>query len=162
MVETIERRGSTYKWPQNKIDILTEMWKAGKSARRIGDVLGLSRMSVIGKAWRLNLPDRAQDNGKRSYKSASDWTSNTRATSRGDDIETIAITLPPIKAKPCQTPLHIVHPRPSTGRVSVVDVTECRWPVGEENGRYHFCNATRDVGSSYCPHHREANKRKKS
>lgn len=54
-------------------------------------------------------------------------------------------------------------PGPSRGSaVGILDVTGCRWPVGEDvnvAGRHTFCNAETD-GSPYCAHHHERLKQK--
>ena len=50
-----DRRGT---WSTDLFERLTKLWAEGKSAREIGDTLGISKNAVIGKAHRLGLERR--------------------------------------------------------------------------------------------------------
>lgn len=45
-------------WNEARVKRLKELWEAGLSASLIGDELGVTRNSVIGKAWRLGLKEK--------------------------------------------------------------------------------------------------------
>jgi len=45
-------------WSDATIELLRELWEKGRTASEIGDVLGVSRNAVIGKAHRLGLKSR--------------------------------------------------------------------------------------------------------
>lgn len=47
-------------WTEDAVDILRTMWTEGRSAREIGERLGMTRNAVIGKANRLGLSHKAQ------------------------------------------------------------------------------------------------------
>jgi hypothetical protein len=44
-------------WSTERVDVLTEMWMAGHSARHISKVLETTRNAIIGKVHRLALPN---------------------------------------------------------------------------------------------------------
>lgn len=54
------------KWPAKDDAILRKLWKS-HTAKQIGDLLGRSRNSVIGRAHRLNLKDKTINDGLRKY-----------------------------------------------------------------------------------------------
>ncbi len=54
-IEEPIRAYSKSPWTEANTAYLTEQWKAGASARDIGDHIGMTRMAVIGRAHRLGL-----------------------------------------------------------------------------------------------------------
>lgn len=46
-------------WTPEKIDLLTRLWSSGMPTAQIGKELGVTKNAVVGKAHRLNLPERA-------------------------------------------------------------------------------------------------------
>ena len=51
-------------WTEERLSLLESLWYQNKSIEEIGEELGISRNAVAGKAHRLNLPKRMQENGK--------------------------------------------------------------------------------------------------
>jgi len=49
-----------YDWTEEKVKILTDMWKSGSTGAEISVVLKTSRCSVMGKASRLGLRKKAK------------------------------------------------------------------------------------------------------
>ena len=51
-------------WTEDKIKKLKELWGKGSTANQIAEIIGnVSRNAVIGKAYRLNLSAKTNDNG---------------------------------------------------------------------------------------------------
>jgi hypothetical protein len=111
---------------------LLELELQGYSASLIGERMGRSRESIIGRSMRLR-------GGKRLTK-ARPRTITTTIRRDGQML---------LKPKP---------PRPvlvSGGRLSIFELTEtsCRWPFGDR-APYMFCGEPRiDVDCSYCEGH---------
>ena len=59
-------------WTDENVGVLKALWSEGRSAREIGDKLGMTRNAVIGKANRLGL----------THKAASRSAARGRATER--------------------------------------------------------------------------------
>jgi GcrA cell cycle regulator len=49
-------------WTKDEIDQLVDLWSKGLTSREIGNVVGKSRNAVIGKAHRMQLPQRRPRN----------------------------------------------------------------------------------------------------
>ncbi len=50
-------------WTDERIAILEEMWCAGRSAREVAEILGVTRNAVIGKANRMGLVHNSGSSG---------------------------------------------------------------------------------------------------
>ena len=54
-------------WTEEKVNKLKELWGRGSTASQLAEIIGgVSRNAVIGKAHRLNLSAKINNNGKRS------------------------------------------------------------------------------------------------
>lgn len=143
----------TFTWTPEAITEATRLYVEGRlSAAQIGDILGTTKMSVIGKMNRLcvvsprtkadNVPPRAIREPKPAKLAR----------------------LPPVHApqKPVEPaaalPAPVAPPEPvlrlvSHGKTIIhLSARECRFPVGENDlGEHTFCAAPTEPGSPYCP-----------
>lgn len=157
-------------WTEEEDQIITKMVYGGKSMAQIAAMLpGRSRNAVIGRYRRIR-----EARGE-----------PTSSTPRRAILETVSDDADRISPQLLRntTPKRVCEPRrampkvakvgvgfllpalparSSSPAVGILDVTGCRWPVGEDvsvAGRHTFCNSETD-GSSYCAHHHELYKQK--
>ncbi len=112
-------------WTDEKVEILTELWREGQSARQIAEVLGdgVTRNAVIGKANRLGL----------SKPSKSSVTRKQRKEER-------------IKAK-------LMAPEGGATILTLTSST-CRWPIGDPGDEdFRFCGGPANPSQPYCEYH---------
>ena len=141
-------------WTPERTDKLKTLWNKGISASLIaGQLGGVSRNAVLGKAFRLKLPMRVAVVRKA-------WTAPQRR--KGPERRRETILLMP-KAKPKSKLAELLAeaiPPPAendVARVSLMDLERhhCRWPVGEPT--QGFCGCKPYPGLPYCePHARRA------
>ena len=121
------RNGTSSPWTLERDMTLIEMWAAGFSASQIANKFRdehISRSAVIGRAHRLNLPQRKAGNGSVPKPPA-----------------------PPPRPRPPPPPPGA----PTMRRLTFVELapSSCRFPI--EGGL--FCGADAQNGYSYCPFH---------
>ena len=142
-------------WTEERIEELTRLWEAGRSASQIGKVLGMSKNAVIGKAHRLKLPARPSPIrvGSAAPRPA------TRAMPRPvlrqrpvgsgrarPHLETVAAVAPALQQAPLRVAPRAVR-RGSDGR-------SCLWPIGDPGDPdFHFCGDEAVPGKPYCDAH---------
>lgn len=143
-------------WTQELIDRMLAMRAEGKSAAQIGAALGCSRSAIIGKIHRiqqkhgLRKPDRTR--AERRAAPSARFTGRPQLPVVGQAITVAACDLHSREA-PITPILTLVEAGVPCG---ILDVTGCRWPVGEDasvRGRHLFCNRERDGEGSYCAMH---------
>lgn len=161
-------------WSDEQTAKLTALWNdPTHSIRDIGRTLGITKNSVIGKAYKLGLPDRkALAPGPRPTKpkraKAPPRPKNWRTTPRD---RSIAMNLANMakQAKTPKTPEDLLYrappnePLPNTTPMTLADMPGaglnlCRWPVGADPGRGRmdeqlFCAAVTEDKHRYCAHH---------
>jgi GcrA cell cycle regulator len=122
-------------WRQDPTDVLRRMAAEGASARQIGVVLNVSRMAVIGRAYRLNIALTAKAPGGSCPKSGA------------------SKSLPIVK-----TPRRLVPKNAESRPVSIWNVSmfQCRFPLTEvlPIEEFRFCGAETAMPFGYCDHHR--------
>ncbi len=159
-------------WGADMISRLRALWDEGLSTSEIGRRLGISKNAVVGKAHRLDLPDRPSP----IKRSGEPRPSRPRRAGR--------TTLPPLMGASAPPPLVVAEPAlkpardarvPPTGRqkpapkpVETVepiiirkeqprrrhDGTGCSFPIGEPGTRgFRYCDADLDLSGEYCPEH---------
>ena len=89
-------------WTKEEFDVLLEHWGKGKTATQIGNMIGKSKRSVIGKAFRLKLNQQKPVFRARSFS---------------------------IKIKVKEIPVIITCE--SVKSLLTLEKNECRWPIGD-------------------------------
>lgn len=122
-------------WTAEKIETVTAHWSK-LSAAEIGNMIGVSRNAVIGKAHRLGLASKMSDSDVRK-----------RLVSR-------KVRYPEYRQKATR---FVVVPKPEPVphnflglEIWDLTLTTCRYPKG--TGPYLFCGQPVMEGSSWCPH----------
>ena len=161
-------------WTDELIMCLRDLAAAGHTYSNIAKMMGLGRNSVIGKAHRLNLPDRPSPiirNADGSLKGRKPYERKAKPElpplASVDKPIAVRVDPPPVAAKPVFVPLVApplapVEPRPvAVNPLSVPPInptfrrlSECCWPIGEPGTKgFRFCEASTVPGRSYClPH----------
>lgn len=129
-------------WTIERIDILRQRKAEGKSSSAIAAEIGATRNAVIGKWIRIMV--------KQGYK--------PKPKIRNMDAPAPKINQPRLATSAGILLPAIIPAIQYTGSaVGILDVTGCKWAVGEDAGligSHAFCNAPRKPGDSrYCPHH---------
>ena len=114
-------------WDDLKLKKLQDLWKQGLPISKIGEMLGVSRNSIAGKAHRMGLP-------KRNSPISSDAKSSLQK--RKDEIVDENIPLK-IKLRSVQW-----------------SRTKCCWPEGDPKQKnFKFCGKDIYPGRPYCDKH---------
>ncbi len=114
-------------WTDERVAILTRMWKAGEPASAIAAYLrGVSRSAVLGKIKRLGLEREAS------------------APARPAGAEPAPPPIAPAPPRPV--------PKPAARKAS--RPRPCRWPEGDpRDPAFRFCGEAAREGSPYCAAH---------
>lgn len=138
-------------WTPDRVATLTKMWKDGATASTISEVLGngISRMAVIGKAHRLDLPRRSLVQPPKPVK-----VNGNRGKPKAAGIVHRVLTRPAPAAEEAVDPgVDVTH---LLGLAKLNDHV-CRWPVTGQGAATLFCGKHTKDGSVYCSvHHRKA------
>jgi len=155
------------KWTEEDIAQMFAMVGAGTSMADIAKHFGCTRCAVIGlyrrerikrgtlppvmPRKRILIPETRRD--PNPYRDTVDKGGGGRVMPMPTlPEEGLGFVLPPMDPAPEPAPA------PVTGApVGILDVTGCRWPVGEDAsviGTKTFCNGDKMDGSSYCREHR--------
>tara|TARA_B100000035_G_scaffold301607_1_gene298375 strand:+ start:423 stop:839 length:417 start_codon:yes stop_codon:yes gene_type:complete len=115
-------------WNDTKLKKLEDLWKQGHPISKIGEMLGVSRNSVAGKAHRMGLPKRTSPISSAKKENLSVEKNN----------ETSNIELPlKIKLRSVQW-----------------SRTKCCWPEGDpKQNNFKFCGQDIFPGRPYCDKH---------
>ena len=115
-------------WNDTKLKKLEDLWKQGHPISKIGEMLGVSRNSVAGKAHRMGLPKRTSPISSVKKESLSVEKNN----------ETSNVDLPlKIKLRSVQW-----------------SRTKCCWPEGDpKQNDFKFCGQDIFPGRPYCDKH---------
>jgi GcrA cell cycle regulator len=145
-------------WPTAEVATLRRLWDEGHATAEIGRRMGMTKSAIVGKAHRLDLPERPSPI-VRSGKAAPPPVGR-------------AATLPPLASvqaaptpRPAEPPAPHVPPRteprdrpaaqPAMARSG--RVVTCCWPIGEPGTRgpngFRFCDVPSDPGKPYCADH---------
>lgn len=164
-------------WTPENVDTLKELVSAGHSARIIGERMGTTRSSVLGKAQRLGLSlakehsfNWTKENIERlkemsaagltrfemSYELRCSLSSVSYQIRRlkwrySSAKVVVKPTAPSPKAEPWEPKKPVLEP-PITTPVDIVAVTGCRFPVTDDTP-FLFCDAPKFKTGSYCSYH---------
>ncbi len=126
MVKNIMTNKNT--WDDLKLKQLEDLWNQGLSISKIGDLIGVSRNSVAGKAHRMGLP-------KRTSPISSDKKQNSSVIINNKITDKII----PLKIKL---------------RGVEWSRTKCCWPEGDpKQNDFKFCGQEIFPGRPYCDKH---------
>lgn len=161
-----------FAWTEEQIAQAKGLWADGWSARQIGDKIGTSRNSVIGKLHRLGLTraDKPQDSEflqrSRAAKEAArvrqtkreradkDWGLRQRFADKSERLRIGSYGWPTlVPDKPPQ--LRVPKDAPPPKNLSLLELTEqtCKWACTEDVP-YSFCgNDTHGASPPYCLYH---------
>ena len=149
-------------WTDGRVEQMIDLLGKGWSCSHVGAFLGCSRNAVIGKVHRIEAARKVKILRK------------TISVQRIMNPTRPRKTRLPVKDQhplpPPASPGGLLKPLPLSVRaqavpyvpgkpVGILDVTGCRWAVGEAAGvigRHLFCNADKGDGP-YCAHHAEVN-----
>ena len=115
-------------WSETKLKELEDLWEQGHPISKIGEMLGVSRNSVAGKAHRMGLPKRTSPISSSKKENLSDKNNN-----ENDD-----------KNLPLKIKLRGVQ----WSRI------KCCWPEGDpKQNDFKFCGEDIFPGRPYCDKH---------
>lgn len=119
-------------WTPSRVDRLSVLWREGRRASLIAVELGCSKNAVIGKAHRLDLPQRLP-------------TPRPHVRRPRLPLSVFAPIIAPLIRREQSDAVTLLDLRPG----------QCRWPEGDR-GFYTFpCDRRQEFGSSYCAEHLE-------
>ncbi len=135
-------------WNDERVELLKELWGAGKTAAEIAQQLGgnITRNAVIGKAHRLGLSGRVSPIQKKPKRSSASSAGSSPAASSSSA---------PVQSAPRVKETYVDVPRPNGG-VSLMELKEkmCHWPIGDpKKAGFHFCGDRSVPGLPYCGEH---------
>ena len=157
-------------WAQDTITRLRKLWDEGLSTAEIGRRLGISKNAVVGKAHRLDLPERPSPIRRDGAGGGTPRRSTPRRVS-GPTLPPLSSTVTPVTASsapnvppppppaPDPEPPHSppVIARLESGRRQPRrrhDGTGCCFPIGEPGTRsFRYCDDDLDITGEYCPEH---------
>lgn len=129
----------TSPWTDDRVEVLTQLWRDGKSASAIARALGVvTRNAVIGKVNRLGLSGRAAPSRPGSRRA------------RAPKPERRAPQRPAMRPWPI-----VAEPEPLVGTADIVSVgpRQCRWPIGDPKADGFTLCGRRAVRGAYCGPH---------
>ena len=145
-------------WTDAEAETLKAMWNKGHSASEIvAAIPGVTRNSVIGKAYRLGL--REHVNAPKLNKPLPTSSENGRAPvkklardarvkiAKPDPVKVAEVTrlVERVAALPAPKPLNLT--------LLELDSRSCRWPVAGEKASTLFCGHPTEDSKSYCTCH---------
>ena len=114
-------------WNDTKLKELEDLWKQGHPISKIGEILGVSRNSVAGKAHRMGLPKRTSPISSKK---------ENLSDNKNNEINDKNIPLK-IKLRDVQW-----------------SRTKCCWPKGDpKQNDFRFCGQDIFPGRPYCDKH---------
>ena len=131
-------------WNDEKVEKLKSLWGKGNTASQIAEIIGgISRNSVIGKAYRLNLSAKIKT---RTATSSKDFdtaiASNNVKSKRGRKSK--------FKSLIIEKDFEPENPK----QLEELDESSCKWPIGHPDEKsFYFCGRSSLKDFSYCKLH---------
>lgn len=152
-------------WPDERTERLKKLWADGLTASQIAAELGgISRNSVIGKVWRLNLPGRPNRSANLGQDQKPKSKRKKPSLLLADNLGFARFKSgnpkppPPLPPEP-DMPVDIA---PIDTRCSILELNArtCRWPIGNSKKPLEpiFCGGKTIEGLCYCGHHERRSK----
>lgn len=164
-----------FRWSDQNIAKLKELWTEGKSAAEISRELGhgttLTRNAVIGKVHRLGLDPHprayapptprkrvrveVRPSASQTPSEHTDTANGARVTRASTIVRGAAPIEKPAARVPEPKPVRLVD-MPKDGRVTVFHLSDktCKWPIGDPGTEdFCFCGHQPRDGSPYCEYH---------
>jgi GcrA cell cycle regulator len=124
-------------WTEDRVRHFRKAWFTSMTTTEIGEMFGISKSAVAGKAHRLKLPVRSDTAFRGGRPPKDDGT--TRKTRKNSQPPLSPARLPRPKPQP---PTFLPPPR------------QCAWPIGEpKKPGFHFCGEPTVPGKPYCQPH---------
>jgi len=145
---------SSFDWNNVAIGRLRSLWEEGHSTAEIGRRLGVSKNAVVGKAHRLDLPDRPspirRDSPPQPRPAPRARPSLPPLPSLTSTPTLVATAYRQVRG-PERSP---VAPAPSSVRPLGTRIVACCWPNGDPGKPgFRFCEADSVPGRPYCDEH---------
>lgn len=150
------------KWDAEQVARLTELWDLGWSASMIASEMGATRNSIIGKAHRLNLPQREWGTNPKGFylRTAKPGKPAPKPKKYADPKAKAAKAVrkpKPPKPVPVEFTAAAWEPLAWATPTTLEHVTGCRWPASDPFAPVGsvdlFCNCKQLDGKSYCAEH---------
>jgi GcrA cell cycle regulator len=134
-------------WTPTKIRLLKQYWTDGLTARDIGVKLGTTRNAVIGKAHRMKLRPRTNEQSRHLVKVKPKPKPEPKPKPQPEPRST--------KATPPRLIVNPVVPKGDAGVATMALVADsCRWPMGDPcTDRFMYCQNKKIEDYPYCDEH---------
>jgi len=126
-------------WAEDELSRAISLWRGGKTAKEIGDILGRNRSQVIGALNRAG----------------------ERANAKVFKRKSRPIAFAPIGQRHLRETAGFAacFSTAATDAVLRLGPHDCKWPIGDPKAAdFAFCGAPRDGEHPYCHHHRKQEK----
>jgi GcrA cell cycle regulator len=145
---------------QRRIELLRELWGKGLSTTEIALRMGVSKMTVVGKAHRLDLPAKPRPLEKKRPGRTLEMNHDKRIVPPLNDIMPLSAKQSSAGGEPPATPTRVAPSVPAldSGRlfspveIVVVGNNQCCFPFGHpRTAGFKFCCKASVPGKPYCP-----------
>jgi GcrA cell cycle regulator len=143
--------GDDMEWTDERIEQLKALWAAGKSQSDIATEMGTTASTIAGKARRLELPNRTEEersaaisSGVRAYNAR--WPHRKAVTLAGTPVPLEKAM--PVPKEPISDPFDMLKDMPNEGPTALLSLRwrDCKWPIGDlKNPGFRFCREPREV-----------------
>lgn len=163
-------KSQTTAWTEDRVATLTKLWKEGYSASQIAKQLGgVTRCTVIGKVYRLNLsgrgapskPQPRRSNVSRAIAAPGPKVAPPRPKApprppkaEKPDLKLVASNPAPAAPAPAVIDLPPVAHDDTPGAVLSLKSRDCKWPIGDpQQAGFRFCCRPQFGELPYCEAH---------